>query len=100
MTYEDQFGAKKTLDTTDGKISYFDINVLEQSGMGSISKLPFSIKILLESLLRNVNGYDVMAEDVANLAKWSADPGDISVSRLNLRGLYFRILRAFRLLLT
>ena len=79
MTYEDQFGAKKTLDTTNGKISYFDINVLEQSGMGSISKLPFSIKILLESLLRNVNGYDVMAEDVANLAKWSADPGDISV---------------------
>lgn len=79
MTYEDQFGAKRTLDTTNGKISYFDINVLEQSGMGSISKLPFSIKILLESLLRNVNGYDVMAEDVANLAKWSADPGDISV---------------------
>lgn len=79
MTYEDQFGAKKTLEIASGSISYFDVNVLEQSGMGSVSKLPFSIKILLESLLRNVNGYDVMAEDVANLAKWSADPGDINV---------------------
>ena len=79
MTYEDQFGAKKTLSTAAGDISYFDVNVLEQSGMGDVSKLPFSIKILLESLLRNVNGYDVMAEDVANLARWSPEPGDINV---------------------
>jgi aconitate hydratase len=79
MTYEDQFGAKKTLATSAGDVTYFDINVLEQAGMGDISKLPFSIKILLESLLRNVNGYDVMPEDVAKLAKWSPEPGDISV---------------------
>jgi len=79
MTYEDRFGAKKTLDTAGGSISYFDVNVLEQSGVGAVSKLPFSIKILIESLLRNVNDYDVMAEDVANLAKWAPNPGDINV---------------------
>ena len=54
MTYEDQFGAKKTMATAAGDISYFDVNVLEQSGMGDVSKLPFSIKILLESLLQNL----------------------------------------------
>ena len=79
MTYQDMFGAKKTLRTNQGQISFFDINALESEGIASISRLPFSIKVLLESLLRNANGYDILAEDVVALARWQPDPGEINV---------------------
>ena len=79
MSYKDEFGAKKTLSTQAGTVSYYDINVLEEQGVAQVSKLPFSIKIMLESLLRNVNGYDVTREDVINLAQWKPEPGEINV---------------------
>jgi len=79
MAYKDLFGTKKTLDTAAGKVSYFDIGELEKQGLGEVSKLPFSIKILLESVLRNAGTYGVNEEDVKNLAAWKPEPGEITI---------------------
>ena len=45
---------------------------LEAQGLGKVSRMPFSIKILLESVLRQVNGFDVREEDVRALCAWNA----------------------------
>ncbi len=79
MAYKDLFGTKKTLETAAGKVSYFDFGELEKQGLGKISKLPFSIKILLESVLRNAGTYGVSEDDVRNLAAWKPEPGEISI---------------------
>ena len=55
---------------TDGK--YFSLPALEEQGLGKISRLPISIRIVLESLLRNVDGIKVTEGDVKNLAAWNA----------------------------
>jgi aconitate hydratase len=79
MAYQDEFGTKRTIDTRGGRVALFDVHGLEAAGVGPVSRLPFSIKVMLESLLRNVNGYDVLREDVEALAQWKPDPGDINV---------------------
>ena len=53
---------------------------LEEAGLGKISRLPISIRIVLESLLRNCDGRKVSEEDVKNLAGWNAaNPGTYEV---------------------
>ncbi len=72
---ENVFGAKKSLETKAGRVSYFDIHTLEEQGVGPVSKLPYSIKVCLENLLRNVDGRIVTEDDVARSANW-ADTGN------------------------
>ncbi len=47
-----------------------DITLLEQKGIADIKKLPFSIKILVENLLRKLDGRTVKQEDLINIARW------------------------------
>ncbi len=49
----------------------FDINRLEAEGMGDVQKLPFSIKILAENLLRKLDGKIVTPDDIQNIAGWA-----------------------------
>ena len=48
----------------------FDINALEEKGIADIKKLPFSIKILVENLLRKMDGRVVREEDLIHIARW------------------------------
>ena len=48
----------------------FDINRLEEKGIASVRKLPYSIKILVENLLRKLDGRVVRESDLLNIAKW------------------------------
>ena len=48
----------------------FDINRLEEKGIASVRQLPYSIKILVENLLRKLDGRVVKEEDLLNIAKW------------------------------
>ncbi|MFH2218694.1 MAG: aconitate hydratase AcnA [Pseudomonadota bacterium] len=48
----------------------YDVNLLEQSGLADIGRLPFSIKILVENLLRKLDGRVVREEDLMNIARW------------------------------
>ena len=71
-TYKNSFGAKDTLRTGAGEVTYYRLGALKEQGVGNVDKLPFSIKVLLESMLRNENGYDVTDEDVRALAAYDA----------------------------
>ena len=64
----DHFGARAKLPGTD--VYYYQLDKLTQ--FGDISRLPFSIKVLLEALLRSCDGYEVMPADVIKLAGWQA----------------------------
>jgi aconitate hydratase len=67
------FGARSTLDTGHGRAALYRLGALEEEGiLPSLDRLPFSIKVLLESVLRNVDGELVTADDVKALAGWSA----------------------------
>ncbi|MDA0813109.1 MAG: aconitate hydratase AcnA [Verrucomicrobia bacterium] len=60
--------------------SYYSLPALEEQGLGKISRLPVSIRIVLESLLRNCDGKKVTEDDVKNLAGWNAkSPGDYEI---------------------
>lgn len=69
----DGFGAKGTFDTGSGEAIIYRLNVLIEKGVGNVAKLPFSIKILLENALRNLDGREVSEDDVVNLASWDAN---------------------------
>ncbi|MFN9993889.1 MAG: hypothetical protein ACK54H_11135, partial [Phycisphaerales bacterium] len=58
----DPFGAKKSLTTKFGTYSYYDLNALKAKGIGHVDKVPYSIKFLLESMLRNLDGFIVTAD--------------------------------------
>ena len=69
---QDPFQARDTFRGPTGEIGFYSLKKLESQGLGNISKLPFSIRILLEAVLRNCDGYVVREEDVRALAKWNA----------------------------
>ena len=81
------FGARGMLETSQGRVTLFRLPTLEQAGVASgLDRMPFSIKILLEAVLRSVDGELVTEEDVRNLARWqAAAPGDVEVPYLPAR---------------
>jgi aconitate hydratase len=67
------FGARETLKTPDGDFGMYRLSTLEKAGLApGLSSQPFSIRILLEALLRNVDGFAVTENDVKTFAKWNA----------------------------
>jgi aconitate hydratase len=77
----DAFGARSTLDTGSGRAAIYRLDALEKAGVApGLSRLPFSIKVLLEAVLRNVDGELVTEADVENLAAWNAAaPKDVEL---------------------
>jgi aconitate hydratase len=71
---KNSFGAAAKLRVGDAEYEYFRLPRLEESGVGNISRLPFSTKILLENLMRNEDGRRVSAEDVDYVARGVAGP--------------------------
>ncbi len=67
-----RLGARATFDTGSGTAYYYRLSRLEETGVANISRLPFSVRILLESVLREANGFEVTDDDVVNLAQWNA----------------------------
>ncbi|MCJ2554855.1 MAG: aconitate hydratase AcnA [Candidatus Thermoplasmatota archaeon] len=65
------FGAETTFDTGTGKARLYRLAQLEDDGIVEMARLPYAVRVLLESLLRNENGFDVTEEDIRNLAAWS-----------------------------
>ena len=74
----DALHARSTLDTGFGRAVIYRLSALEDAGLApGLARLPFSIKVLLESVLRNVDGELVTVEDVKRLAAWNAKaPGE------------------------
>ena len=66
------FGSRASLETAGGRATIYRLDALQKAGLGSISRLPFSIKVLLEAVLRNCDGKLIKESDVAALAAWNA----------------------------
>ena len=80
MSNTNPFGAEATLTTSGGSVRYFSLPKLIKDGIGDINTLPFSIRVLLEACLRNVDNFIVTADDVNNLANWNAaKPAQVEV---------------------
>lgn len=76
----DPFGARDTLSTSQGQLGIYRLDKLERSGVAPISRLPFSIRVLLEAVLRHCDGYQVTEQDVTNLAQWNASkPAELEI---------------------
>jgi len=67
----DSFGARGTFDTGSGEAIIYRLSKLIEQGIGHVDQLPFSIKILLENALRNLDNHEVSEQDVRNIAEWS-----------------------------
>ncbi|MDA1475223.1 aconitate hydratase AcnA [Bacillus changyiensis] len=80
ITKNDAFQSRKTFTVHGKTYSYYSLKALEDQGIGKVSKLPYSIKVLLESVLRQVDGRVITKEHVENLARWgTAELKDIDV---------------------
>jgi aconitate hydratase len=77
----DAFGAKSTFDTGHGPAVIYRLDALEKSGLApGLARLPFSIKVLLESVLRSVDDELVDEDDVRSLGSWNAPaPQDVEL---------------------
>jgi aconitate hydratase len=68
---KNSFASRATLKAGDAEFQIFRLDALELAGIGHVSRLPFSLKILLENLLRFEDGRFVQPEDVRALATWN-----------------------------
>ncbi len=67
------FNTLDSFDLGNGKSGqFYSLPKLEQAGIGPVSKLPVSIRVVLESVLRNVDGKKITEKDVRTLANWGA----------------------------
>jgi aconitate hydratase len=70
MTSLDSFKCCKTLKVGGKSYAYYSLPVAEKNGLKGISRLPFSMKVLLENLLRNEDGRTVTKDDIKAVAEW------------------------------
>ena len=65
---KNSFNSKKSIEVSGRKLEYFDI-----TGLEGATTLPFSLKILLENLLRTEDGANITADQIKALAQWNPD---------------------------
>ncbi|CAB4324829.1 MULTISPECIES: aconitate hydratase AcnA [unclassified Brucella] len=75
MSQIDSFKCRKTLSVGGKEYVYYSLTEAEKNGLAGISNLPFSMKVLLENLLRFEDDRSVKKSDIENVAKWLADRG-------------------------
>ncbi len=74
VTGNDSLGVRRTLSVNGKNFDYFSLKAAEKKGVGSIARLPYSMKVLLENLLRYEDGRSVTADDVKAAASWDGTP--------------------------
>ncbi len=71
---QDFFKARDVLKAGDRQYVIYRLDALEKAGLTQLSKLPFSIRIMLEAALRQCNDSEITQEDVKNIAAWTPAP--------------------------
>ena len=81
MASQDSFGAKSTLDVDGKSYEIFRLDKVVGEGL-DVESLPFSLKVLLENLLRTEDGADITADDIKAIAGWDAasSPSPVTAS--------------------
>ncbi|NBV55874.1 MAG: aconitate hydratase, partial [Verrucomicrobia bacterium] len=72
MAHHDPFKALRPFAAGGREGRLYSLPALEQAGLGKISRLPVSVRLVLESVLRNCDGVAVTEQDVRTLAQWNA----------------------------
>ena len=85
MASKNSFGARAALRVRDNSYEIFRLAQLQESGVGNISRLPFSTKILLENLLRHEDGRKVSEQDVDYVARGVSGPDAHEISFMPAR---------------
>ncbi|EKS29972.1 aconitate hydratase AcnA [Afipia felis] len=67
----DSFKSRKTLKVGRKTYVYYSLPTAEKNGLKGISRLPYSMKVLLENMLRNEDGRSVKKEDIVAFSKWA-----------------------------
>ena len=75
---KNSFGAASTLRAANRDYRFYRLAALDERGVGAVNRLPFSIRILLENLLRQEDGRRVSAADIEYVARGAAEPKEIS----------------------
>ena len=70
MFGRDNLGTRRSLNVGDQHYDYFSLNAAEAAGLGEVSRLPFSLKVLLENLLRWEDGRSVSVDDCKAIGAW------------------------------
>src|SRR5258708_19925624 len=70
MTSLDSFRCARPLKVGSKTYAYYSLPVAEKNGLRGISRLPFSLKVLLENMLRHEDGRSVTKEDIQGFAQW------------------------------
>ena len=73
VTGHDTMGCRRSLDVGGRSYDYFSLEAAEAGGLGDVSRLPYSLKVLLENLLRFEDGRTVTVDDVKAVAAWLKD---------------------------
>src|SRR5438067_1024494 len=93
----DEFKTLQKFDAGNGREGFLhSLPELETQGVGKISRLPISIRIVLESVLRNCDGEKMRGKDVETLARWDAKRPATKEIRSVSRGSFCRISPACR----
>ncbi|MBL8879720.1 MAG: aconitate hydratase AcnA [Phycisphaerales bacterium] len=79
MTALNPFNSRATLATSKGPVTIYRLDALEKTGVGAVSKLPYSIRVLLEAVLRNVDNFSVLESHVSALANWKPKPAELEI---------------------
>ena len=83
----DVFGARSSLSTGQGSFMIYRLDALAKAGVApGLERMPYSIRVLLEAVLRNLDGELVTADDVRNLGAWNAPaPKDVELPYMPAR---------------
>lgn len=73
MSNTNAYNAKKQFELNGKTYNFYRLKDLEEAGIGKVDRLPFSIRVLLESLLRQHDGHQIKNEHVESLANWGTD---------------------------
>ncbi|MGB6042518.1 MAG: aconitate hydratase AcnA [Pirellulales bacterium] len=76
---KDSFQALDQFETGAGTAQLFRLSRLEDQGICLVARLPYSIRVLLESVLRGCDGFAVTEQDVRNLAGWKGQPDAVEI---------------------
>ena len=80
LSGNDTLSVRRTLTAGGRDFDYFSLRAAEAAGVGQISRLPFSMKVLLENLLRYEDGRSVTVEDVKAAANWNGNPNNSEIA--------------------
>lgn len=69
----DSFKTRRTLKVGNKNYDYYSLKAAEAAGVGDVKNLPYSLKVLMENLLRNEDGFTVYGDDIKAMGAWTKE---------------------------